>query len=96
MSVLHTISKSSALSQASTKVAAVAKTDAVILLEDAVYLACRTKQLDHFPTSSKLFALRADIQARGLAERLDQRVELVDYEGFVDLCCDYDKIVSWF
>jgi sulfur transfer complex TusBCD TusB component (DsrH family) len=23
-------------------------------------------------------------------------VELVDYAGFVELCCEYDKIVSWF
>lgn len=96
MSALHTISKSAALNKASTSVVAVASCDAVLFLEDGVYLAWRSDQLDHFQAGLKFFALRPDIQARGLSDRLDERVQLVDYEGFVDLCCDYDKVVSWF
>jgi len=97
MSALHTVSQSTALSDAaSTNAAVVTSSDAVLFLHDGVYLACRPEQLQSLSPGAGLYALRCDIQARGLAERLDQRVKLVDYDGFVELCCKYDKVVSWF
>jgi len=44
----------------------------------------------------ELYGLKADCEARGLLEKIDERVTIVGYEGWVKLVMDkYDKIVSW-
>ena len=44
----------------------------------------------------KVYALGPDLQARGLAqERVLSGVEVVDYEGFVDLAVAHDKVQAW-
>jgi sulfur relay protein TusB/DsrH len=44
----------------------------------------------------ELYGLKADCEARGLLEKVDKRVTIVDYQGWVKLVMDeYDKIVSW-
>ena len=41
-------------------------------------------------------ALREDMLARGILARAADTVELIDTARFVKLCCEHDKIVSWF
>lgn len=72
----------------------------LLLIEDAVYAllphtsAFNAMQL--LPASVKLFALEADVLARGVAiDDLPPRVTLVDYPGMVELCTRYDKVMSW-
>jgi sulfur relay protein TusB/DsrH len=44
----------------------------------------------------ELFGLKADCEARGLLKKVDKRVTIVDYRGWVKLVMDkYNKIVSW-
>jgi len=44
----------------------------------------------------ELYGLREDCEARGLLKKIDKRVILVDYQGWVKLVMDkYDSIVSW-
>mgnify|MGYP002153783619 CR=1 FL=1 len=44
----------------------------------------------------KIYGLKADCEARGLLKKVDKRVTIVDYQGWVKLVMDeYDKIVSW-
>jgi len=44
----------------------------------------------------KLYGLKADCEARGLLGKIDKRITIVDYRGWVKLVMDeYDKIVSW-
>lgn len=44
----------------------------------------------------ELYDLKADCEARGLLKKIDKRVTVVDYQGWVKLVMDkYDKIVSW-
>jgi len=44
----------------------------------------------------ELYGLKADCEARGLLKKVDKRVTIVDYQGWVKLVMDkYDKIVSW-
>jgi len=44
----------------------------------------------------RLYGLKADCEARGLLKKVDKRVAIVDYKGWVKLVMDeYDKIVSW-
>ena len=44
----------------------------------------------------KLYGLKADCESRGLLRKIDKRITIVDYRGWVKLVMDeYDKIVSW-
>lgn len=74
-------------------VAALSPDDALLLLEDGVYCALAELKL---PASVRCYALSADVRARGLADRLGADVEVVDDAGFVRLCCEHDKVLSWF
>ncbi|MEL0167440.1 MAG: sulfurtransferase complex subunit TusB [Pseudomonadaceae bacterium] len=72
----------------------------LMLIEDAVYAllphtsAFNAMQL--LPASVRLFALESDVLARGLAiDDLPARVKLVDYPAMVELCMQYDKVMSW-
>lgn len=66
--------------------------DAVLLIEDAVYAVNR----DDLPANC--FVLESDLEARGLAPGVNSanyNLTRVDYAGFVDLACRYDRSVSW-
>jgi sulfur relay protein TusB/DsrH len=71
----------------------------VLLIEDAVY--CATAAV--FSTlvigskcSAKVYALEADLLARGLFESdCEKGIECVDYEGFVALVGQNNPIRSW-
>lgn len=44
----------------------------------------------------RMYALRADVEARKLTKKMHPSVELVDYEQWVSLLMDkHDKVVSW-
>ncbi len=72
--------------------------DALLLCGDAVYgLQSGTAQrhaLDLMPESIALFALDEDLAARGISS-LPSRLQQIDYDGFVKLCCLYDRTNSW-
>jgi len=40
--------------------------------------------------------LREDMIARGTLGQKVDLVELASYSKFVDLCCEFDKVISWF
>jgi tRNA 2-thiouridine synthesizing protein B len=84
--ILHTINKVSALGLCSDLIA---EDDKVILLEDGVYLGLQSLP---FP----IFAIRQDVDARGLGDRLTEQTELIDYSVFVHLSSEADKVCSWF
>ena len=71
--------------------------DALLLLEDGVYCALSSQQSPlQLPEGVRCYALSADVAARGLTACLNLNVTLVDDAGFVKLCCDHDKVLSWF
>jgi tRNA 2-thiouridine synthesizing protein B len=84
--IVHTINKVSALGLGSNLIA---EGDQIVLLEDGVYLG-----LQSMPFS--VFAIRVDVDARGLSGRLTEQVEAIDYSHFVSLCAEADKVCSWF
>jgi tRNA 2-thiouridine synthesizing protein B len=43
----------------------------------------------------KVYALDADLQARGVADRVLDGVTVVDYGGFVDLVAEQSNCQSW-
>lgn len=76
--------------------AAMGSTDRLLLIEDGV-LGALTSQVRHFQqVEGRLFALREDLDARGLLGRCESSVQVVDVDGFVLLTEEADKTVSWF
>jgi tRNA 2-thiouridine synthesizing protein B len=73
---------------------------AVLLIEDGVYAAVRdtavSKQVQEAMKSASIYALKPDVEARGMQNRVMDGVRLVDYEGFVDLVAELDAVQSWF
>lgn len=70
--------------------------DLLVLIEDAVQggtlgLVGFFKEIE-----GRVYALREDLEARGLAGRLDASVQVVDIDGFVDLTEQAEQPVSWF
>jgi len=95
--MLHTVNKSphghSALAECLRVCAA---DDVVVLIEDGVYAAIAGNSRLPGPDAPKLYALSADVAARGLAPHLAEGVALLDYAGFVQLCCEHPVIQSWY
>lgn len=71
--------------------------DALLLIEDGVYAALAggawAEALRALP---KVYALAPDVAARGLEGRTAPGIELVDYAGFVQLCCEHAAVQSWY
>lgn len=70
--------------------------DALLLIEDGVYAATGAAVEQLLATTTTVHVLLEDVNARGLADRIDTRIAVVDYSGFVQLCCDHNPIQSWY
>lgn len=96
---LHIVSKSpftnSALAEC---LRACGECAAIILIEDAVNAAlANTEWASQFNSAGHaVFVLREDINARGLAALIEPSFTIIDYAGFVQLCCEHTPIVSWY
>ncbi len=70
----------------------------VLLIEDAVYAAvggAAEKQVREAMKQFKFHVLQADLEARGIADRVLDGVSKVDYGGFVDLVAKNKNCQSW-
>ena len=95
---LHIVSKSSFANSALTECLRVCgECAAIILIEDAVNAALANTEwaLQLKSAGHDVFVLREDIDARGLTALIETSFTVVDYAGFVQLCCDHTPIVSW-
>ncbi len=94
--ILHTVNKSP---YASTALAACQRFmlpgDALLLLEDGIYAAVATNEPGVFDSPGPVYAIHADVSARGLESRLLPGITLIDYTGFVQLCTEYDSVKNW-
>lgn len=72
---------------------------AVLLIEDGVYAATKGSnteaKVQGAMANLKVYALDADLQARGVADRVLDGVTVVDYGGFVDLVAEHSNCQSW-
>jgi len=96
MSSLHTINKSpdSKLLESCLKV--INADDAILFIEDGVYHCASLVNLATITDTVKVYGLREDMLARATLSKTMDRVEAIDTTRFVELCCEYDKVVSWF
>ena len=72
---------------------------ALLLIEDGVYAAARdtavSKLVQEAMKSVSIYALKPDVEARGMQNRVMDGVHLVDYGGFVDLVVEHNAVQSW-
>ncbi|GAB1412198.1 sulfurtransferase complex subunit TusB [Candidatus Desulfobacillus denitrificans] len=72
---------------------------ALLLIEDGVYAATngsrRAASSSRRWAELKVYALKPDLEARGMADRALEGVTLVDYGGFVDLVTEHATCQSW-
>ena len=72
---------------------------AVLLIEDGVYAAAKdtavAPKVKEALKSVTIYALKPDVEARGMQNRVMDGVRLVDYGGFVDLVVEHDAVQSW-
>lgn len=72
---------------------------ALLLIEDGVYAATNGNaaagKLKQAMGQMKVYALKPDLEARGMADRVLDGVNLVDYGGFVDLVTEHATCQSW-
>ena len=72
---------------------------ALLLIEDGVYAATQagaaTAGLAGAMKRLKVYALKPDLEARGVAATLVDGVTAVDYAGFVDLVAEHPNNQTW-
>jgi tRNA 2-thiouridine synthesizing protein B len=72
---------------------------AVLLIEDGVYAATRGNVAEPKIKAAlgqmRIYALRPDLEARGMQAPVIEGVQLVDYGGFVDLVTSHNAVQSW-
>jgi sulfur relay protein TusB/DsrH len=93
MNTLHILNKASLEHPASRDCLRVLdKKDALLLIEDGVYL---TQRYTIVHKSARVMALQHDLHQRGLSP-LQNSIEIIDDAAFVEACTQYDRVVSWF
>ena len=100
MSLLHTINKSPFEKNALESCLKHAKDGHdILLIEDGVYAATKDSKfsdlLRQAMETKGVYALKPDLDARGMQDRVMDGIELVDYAGFVDLVEKNDKVQAW-
>ncbi len=101
MTMLHTVNKSPfEKNSLESCLAHAADNSAVLLIEDGVYGALKntvvSAKVKDAMATVKVYALAPDLTTRGLdSGNLIDGIELVDYNGFVDLSTKHDKVQSW-
>ena len=98
--MLHTVNKSPFEHKAlETCLKFARQGSAVLLIEDGVYAAARdtavAQQMQDALKSVSIYALKPDVEARGMQSRVLDGVKMVDYSGFVDLAAEYPTVQSW-
>ena len=78
--ILHMFNKPAAVEQ---YLRLVSENDVVVLLEDGVYARCQHQNV---------YAIDVDVKARAVPNP----PHTISNDEFVKLCCDADKVCSWF
>jgi len=98
MPMLHILNRSPNMrSSLQSCLRVIQKSDAIILIEDAVIAAKKDNHTEAFINNAmNVFVLEPDLKARGIqADQVIQGIELVDYKGFVKLTVKYNGVQTW-
>jgi len=99
MTTLHTVNKSPFSSKSFDDCLGLARSGSTVLLfEDGVYAATTGTTSAEAITNANgvTFAvLGPDAKARGVEGKIADGITVVDYDGFVDLVAEHDKVHAW-
>ena len=101
MATLHTINKSPFdKNSLDTCVRLANKGSSVLFIEDGIYCAMKGSAKSSVVEGAKgnlsFYVLGPDMKARGIGEdKLIDGIKVVDYNGFVKLTVDNDKVQAW-
>jgi tRNA 2-thiouridine synthesizing protein B len=92
--MLHIIKTQSAIADA---MSYVSDNDAILLVEDAVYVSnTEHSGFTHLSKSiSQCFVLEADLNARGVVSFVNSNIQVVDFLGWVALTEQYQQSMTW-
>lgn len=90
--MLHLIKSTQALEEA---LPLCAPSDAIVLLEQAVYAATSSHKLQPMLPKQGVYALHSDVLARGLASRVSERIVVIDNHQWVDLTVEHPSSLTW-
>lgn len=97
MTILHTLHRSAWLSDVSALLRVCKEGDALLLLQDGVTAAIAgsrfLESLRNAPIT--VYALKEDIDARGLSGQISDSVVRVDYTDFVRLAVKHPSQMAW-
>ncbi len=97
--VLHTLNKLPQSAAAIACLKALTKAskdrDALLLLEDGVYVADKANEALVKQVPVRVYALGVDLEARGLTHRVLQGIEVVSYNDFVQLVAEHKMTKAW-
>lgn len=98
--MLHTVNKSPYTKNSLDTCLRMAKEgSAILLIEDGVYAALTdsevTSKVEAAMKKCTFYALGADLEARGVQDRVIDGIKVVDYAGFVDLAAESSGVQSW-
>ncbi|MBD2815610.1 sulfurtransferase complex subunit TusB [Xenorhabdus budapestensis] len=71
--------------------------DDVLLIQNGVLLSVNGNRYlaELIRTGAGIYALQDDLDARGLANQVSDRVQVVNYNGFVSLTVKHQQSFSW-
>jgi tRNA 2-thiouridine synthesizing protein B len=101
MSVLHIVNKSPYERPSLDTCLRLAKPDsAILLIEDGIYAvqqnSATSSKMQQALSNHPVYALQPDLEARGVnPDNMIDGISLVDYDGFVKLTTEYDRLQSW-
>lgn len=96
--MLHTVTRSPFQSQSLVQcLQYISPNDEILLLEDAVIAGLRENiYFDLIKNADvKIYLLEADVIARGLQNKCDESLKLIDYKGFVSLTVKHEQHIKW-
>ncbi|QFU01613.1 Protein TusB [Halomonas sp. THAF5a] len=95
--LLHVVNRSPANSRVHEQaLTGMGPEDVLLLIEDGVQGALPQLVRYFAPIEGRLFALKEDLEARGLLGRCAESVQVVDVDGFVTLTEEAERTVSWY
>ena len=101
MATLHTVNKSPFdKNSLDTCIRLATSGSSVLLIEDGVYGAMKGTEKSAAVEGAKgeisFYVLGPDLKARGIGEdKIIDGIKVVDYDGFVSLTVDNDKVQAW-
>lgn len=95
--MLFTLSHSFSHSDHNTFLTLITPNSVILLLQDGVNAAIKNSDafLQLARTNCPIFALKADLEARGLTAFIADEVQIIDYAEFVTLTAKYYPQIAW-